>query len=163
MVTTKMKVAGMGEDEEEGEEAAEAMAMMAGAMTSTIEVTDISTVTLDPALFEIPAGYKQASSMQELYGSSPISSVRRDAGGAPGRRVSFPGRPARKHTAARVPSGLNAASSAACARAARRLRLSSCVGRTDIKTVRRFAARASTADDNPDCRRRKRCLRFWVG
>jgi len=36
-------------------------------MTNTIEVTDISTVTLNPALFDIPAGYTEAASMQELY------------------------------------------------------------------------------------------------
>jgi hypothetical protein len=34
----------------------------------TQEVTDISTVTLDPSLFEIPAGYTQAASFQELMG-----------------------------------------------------------------------------------------------
>ena len=42
--------------------------MMSNMMTSTLEVTDISTVKLDPALFDIPASYTQAASMQELYG-----------------------------------------------------------------------------------------------
>jgi hypothetical protein len=37
-----------------------------GAFTNTVEVTDISTVTLDPSLFEIPAGYQQAASMMDL-------------------------------------------------------------------------------------------------
>src|SRR5438270_1896769 len=34
----------------------------------TMEATDISTVTLDPSLFEIPAGYTQAANMMELMG-----------------------------------------------------------------------------------------------
>jgi hypothetical protein len=34
--------------------------------TSTQEVTDISTTTLDPSLFDIPAGYKEVKSMQEM-------------------------------------------------------------------------------------------------
>src|SRR5947209_13620089 len=49
MVTTKFKTGGEGADD------AEASAMMGGG--TTIEVTDISTVTLDPTLFDIPAGY----------------------------------------------------------------------------------------------------------
>src|SRR5437764_937587 len=60
MVTTKFKTGGEGDD-------AEAAAMTGGGMTNTIEVTDTSTVTLDPALFDIPAGYTEAASMQELY------------------------------------------------------------------------------------------------
>src|SRR5205085_7951915 len=60
-VTTRIKTGG------EGAHDAEASAMMGGGMTNTIEVTDISTVTLDPALFDIPAGYTEAASMQELY------------------------------------------------------------------------------------------------
>jgi hypothetical protein len=42
----------------------------------TLEATDISNVTLDPALFEIPAGYTEAASMQELFGSpSPADAM----------------------------------------------------------------------------------------
>jgi hypothetical protein len=41
---------------------------MGGGFASTLEVTDISTVTLDPSLFDIPAGYTQAASFQELMG-----------------------------------------------------------------------------------------------
>lgn len=66
MVTTKMKMGGaQGGDEDD----AEVAAAMSNAMTSTIEVTEISTVTLDPALFDVPAGYTQAASVEELYGS----------------------------------------------------------------------------------------------
>ena len=65
MVTTKMKMGGADADEED----AQAAAAMAGAMTTTLEVTDISNVTLDPALFEVPAGYTEAASMAELYGA----------------------------------------------------------------------------------------------
>jgi len=66
MVTTKMKMGGaQGDDEED----AAVAAAMSGAMTSTTEVTEISTVTLDPALFDVPSGYTQAASMQELYSS----------------------------------------------------------------------------------------------
>ena len=68
MVTTKMKMGGaQGDDEED----AEVAAAMSNAMTSTTEVTEISTVTLDPALFDVPAGYTQAAGMQELYSSQP--------------------------------------------------------------------------------------------
>ncbi|HST51925.1 MAG TPA: hypothetical protein VLJ61_07935 [Pyrinomonadaceae bacterium] len=55
-VTTRIKTGG-GDAESAG-----------GAMTTTLEVSDISTVTLDPTLFDIPAGYTEAASMQELYG-----------------------------------------------------------------------------------------------
>src|SRR5215212_8236657 len=66
MVTTKFKMGGAeGGDEDD----AEAAAAMSNAMTSTIEVTEISTVTLDPALFDVPAGYTQAASVEELYSS----------------------------------------------------------------------------------------------
>ena len=73
MVTTKFKMGGEqgGGDEED----AAAAAMMSNMMTSTIEVTEISTVTLDPALFDIPAGYAQAASMQELYTSTGASGM----------------------------------------------------------------------------------------
>lgn len=54
MVTTTYKSTGQGDES------------MAGGITSTMEATDISTVTLDPSLFEIPAGYQQAASMMEL-------------------------------------------------------------------------------------------------
>jgi hypothetical protein len=36
------------------------------ASTSTQEVVDFSTATLAPALFEVPAGYREVKSMQEL-------------------------------------------------------------------------------------------------
>lgn len=75
MVTTKMKMGGaQGGDEDD----AEAAAMMSNAMTATLEVTEISTVTLDPSLFDVPAGYTQAASMQELY--SPSAGVSGMAG-----------------------------------------------------------------------------------
>ena len=35
------------------------------ATTSTMEVVELSRATLDPALFEVPAGYKEAKNMQE--------------------------------------------------------------------------------------------------
>ena len=55
MVRTTYKRSGQGGDD-----------AMGGSFTSTLEATDISTVTLDPSLFEIPAGYQQAASMMEL-------------------------------------------------------------------------------------------------
>jgi hypothetical protein len=79
-VTTKFKMGGAqgGGDADD----AEASAMMSNAMTSTLEVTDISTVTLDPALFDVPAGYTQAASMQELYGPpSGMTGIGSGAGG----------------------------------------------------------------------------------
>lgn len=54
-VTTTYKSSGQGGSDE-----------MAGGFTTTLEATDISTVTLDQSLFEIPAGYQQAASMMEL-------------------------------------------------------------------------------------------------
>src|SRR2546423_5355108 len=60
-VTTKIKMGGEGGDN------AEASAMAGAGVTSSVEVTDISNITLDPALFDIPAGYTEAASMQELY------------------------------------------------------------------------------------------------
>ena len=75
MVTTKFKMGGaQGGDEED----AEVTAMMSNAMTTTLEVTEISSVTLDPSLFDVPAGYTQAASMQELY--SPSTGVSGMAG-----------------------------------------------------------------------------------
>lgn len=67
MVTTKFKMAGMGGQGGDDDDP-ETAAMMSNMMTSTLEVTEISTVKLDPTLFDIPAGYTQAASMQELYG-----------------------------------------------------------------------------------------------
>lgn len=80
MVTTKMKMGGAegGDDDD-----AEVAAAMSNAMTSTIEVTEISKVTLDPALFDVPAGYTQAASAQELYSSSGMMGVGTGAGGGP--------------------------------------------------------------------------------
>jgi len=78
VVTTKFKMGGaQGGDEED----AEVAAAMSNAMTSTIEVTEISTVTLDPALFDVPAGYTQAASMGELYSSSGMMGIGTGAGG----------------------------------------------------------------------------------
>jgi hypothetical protein len=89
MVTTKMKMGGaQGGDEDD----AEVAAMMSNAMTSTLEVTEISTVTLDPSLFDVPAGYTQAASMQELYsstgmmGTGGMATVMPGGGNAPGAR-----------------------------------------------------------------------------
>jgi hypothetical protein len=89
MVTTKFKMGGaQGQDEED----AEVAAMMSNAMTSTLEVTEISTVTLDPSLFDVPAGYTQAASVQELYtstgmmGTSGGASVMPGGGSTPGAR-----------------------------------------------------------------------------
>jgi hypothetical protein len=72
MVTTTYKSAGQGDES------------MAGGITSAMEATDISTVTLDPSLFEIPAGYQQASSMMEMMmgpGGVPAAA---GMGGMPG-------------------------------------------------------------------------------
>ena len=44
-------------------------------MTNTKEVIDLSRQTLDQALFEIPAGYSEASSAQELYSMPSMSSM----------------------------------------------------------------------------------------
>jgi hypothetical protein len=78
-VTTRMKMGGADEGD------TEVSAAMAGAMTMTLEATDISNVTLDPALFEIPAGYTEAASMTELYGATPAdtSSMRHVNDGRP--------------------------------------------------------------------------------
>lgn len=80
LLATKMKLAGM-EAPEDAEEAA-MMERMAGAMTTTMEVTDISKATLDAALFDVPAGYTEVSSSQELYGMG----ARPDAEAVSGRQ-----------------------------------------------------------------------------
>lgn len=81
MVTTKFKMGGaQGGDEDD----AEVAAAMSNAMTSTIEVTEISTVTLDPALFDVPAGYTQAASVEELYSSTAMMGTGGMAGVMPG-------------------------------------------------------------------------------
>jgi hypothetical protein len=72
-MTTRMKMG--------GEEDAEVAAAMAGGMTMTLEVTDISNVTLDPALFEVPAGYTEVASMQELFGTPSSADMMRQAMG----------------------------------------------------------------------------------
>ncbi|HXG93340.1 MAG TPA: hypothetical protein VNN73_13415 [Blastocatellia bacterium] len=41
----------------------------------TIETVELSTATLDPALFDIPAGYTEAKNIQELYTGSIMSSL----------------------------------------------------------------------------------------
>ena len=60
LLTMKMKVGGMDDD-------AAAREQMSQMMSTVMEVVEISNATLDPALFDIPAGYAQAASMQELY------------------------------------------------------------------------------------------------
>jgi hypothetical protein len=85
VVTMKMKMGGaQGGDEED----AEVAAAMSNAMTTTTEVTEISTVTLDPALFDVPAGYTQAADMQELYRPTAGMGIGSGAGGGvpPGAR-----------------------------------------------------------------------------
>ncbi len=90
MVTTKFKMGGAGGEGDD--EDAEVTAMMSGAMTSTLEVTEISNVTLDPSLFDVPAGYTQAASAQELYSSTGMigtgggAAVMPGGGSAPGAR-----------------------------------------------------------------------------
>jgi len=55
------------------------------------ETTDLSTATLDPALFEIPAGYKQVQSYQELMGIGRAESpaVARPSEGSTGNASGF--------------------------------------------------------------------------
>lgn len=82
-VTTKMRMGGAGDDDD-----AEVAAAMSN-MTSTTEVTEISTVTLDPALFDVPAGYALAANTEELYSSSGMGmGIGAGAGGValPGAR-----------------------------------------------------------------------------
>jgi hypothetical protein len=90
MVTTKFKMGGAAGQGDEDD--AEVTAMMSNAMTSTLEVTEISNVTLDPTLFDVPAGYTQAASVNELYGSTGMmgsggmSGVMPGGGPTPGAR-----------------------------------------------------------------------------
>jgi hypothetical protein len=100
MVTTKYKSTGQGGDES-----------MAGGFTNTMEVTDISTVTLDPSLFEIPAGYQQAASMMELMmGPGGRPDMANMPGMPPGAQP--PAGEAESSTGAGIPgSGIPAASS----------------------------------------------------
>jgi hypothetical protein len=58
----------------EGEDA-EASAMMARMMETTTEVVELSSVTLDAALFDVPAGYTQVASLQELYGTPSMGTM----------------------------------------------------------------------------------------
>lgn len=44
----------------------------------TTEIVEFSQATLDPALFEIPAGYTEAKSMQELYMGAISPSIRKE-------------------------------------------------------------------------------------
>jgi hypothetical protein len=53
----------------------------------TIEVVEFSTVTLDPSLFDIPAGYTEAKNAQHLYGSSAMSQAQRSAEADAGDRA----------------------------------------------------------------------------
>lgn len=50
-------------------------------MTTTKEVIDLSRQTLDQALFEIPAGYTEAASSQELYAAPSMASIMAQAQG----------------------------------------------------------------------------------
>jgi hypothetical protein len=52
------------------------------------EVLEFSTVSLDPALFDIPAGYTEAKNAQHLYGSSAMSQAREAAEADANDRVS---------------------------------------------------------------------------
>lgn len=42
----------------------------------TTEVVELTTATLDPALFEIPAGYTEAKTAQEFYAAAAMSSMK---------------------------------------------------------------------------------------
>jgi hypothetical protein len=50
-------------------------------MTTTKEVIDLSRQTLDQALFEIPAGYAEAASSQELYAAPSMATLMAQAQG----------------------------------------------------------------------------------
>ena len=67
-VTTRFRGGRATPNADEDEQAA--AAGMAGGMTTTLEVTEISDVKLEASLFEIPAGYTEVKSMAELYGAS---------------------------------------------------------------------------------------------
>jgi hypothetical protein len=86
LLTTKMKLSSDGEpvDPEEA-------AMMERMMTTTLEVTEISSTTLDAKLFDAPVGYSAASSMSELYGSSGDSRPQGVPAGGLTPPVSAPG------------------------------------------------------------------------
>jgi len=53
-------------------------------MTSTTEVLELSNATLDAALFDIPSGYSEAKSQQELYSGSVAAMGRQAAEAASG-------------------------------------------------------------------------------
>lgn len=63
LLTTRMKLVPEGEPENPEE-----VAMLGRMMTTTMEVTEISSARLDQALFEVPVGYTAVASMSELYG-----------------------------------------------------------------------------------------------
>ncbi|HEY6804291.1 MAG TPA: hypothetical protein VI306_11970 [Pyrinomonadaceae bacterium] len=44
-------------------------------ITQTKEVVELSRATLDPSLFDVPAGYAQAASSSELYGTPSMSAM----------------------------------------------------------------------------------------
>ncbi len=46
-----------------------------GNFTTSVEVTDLSTATIDPSLFEIPDGYTEAKSYSELIGNISMTSI----------------------------------------------------------------------------------------
>jgi hypothetical protein len=51
---------------------------------STIKVTELSRATLDPSLFDIPAGYQQVSNQSELVDQRAMMQAMMEAGGAGG-------------------------------------------------------------------------------
>jgi hypothetical protein len=51
-------------------------------ITTSTQVTDLSTTTLDAALFDVPDGYTEAKSYQELMGAPSIDSIVRQRRGA---------------------------------------------------------------------------------
>ncbi|HKP84861.1 MAG TPA: hypothetical protein VJZ26_02115 [Blastocatellia bacterium] len=71
----------------------------------TTEVVELSTVSLDASLFDIPAGYTEARNAQQLYGSSAMSQAQRAAEADAGERAS-----ASANKSAGMPSGVAAVS-----------------------------------------------------
>jgi hypothetical protein len=49
-------------------------------VTQTKEVVELSRASLDPALFDVPAGYTAAASSSELYGAPSMASIMAQAG-----------------------------------------------------------------------------------
>jgi hypothetical protein len=76
--------------------------------SQTKEVVELSRASLDPALFDVPAGYTQASSSSELYGAPSISSIvsQMGQGEAGNSRPSSSSTPASNATATKRPGSL---------------------------------------------------------